>query len=319
MSRSRSCNRTTPAQRGSAATASQHRSPWASITNSSTGLLTGPLTGLPTRPATAEATATSVEVTPLPGEPTTSRSPSVGDQRSASRRCSSGRSTTPTTPTTPGSLVTEASSASRTSLGSGACQGDRCGEQPMAVAALTTAVTSGSIPPLATWNVTRSSGPRRITARPGIARDSSAGEPSPTTSSASARSCMRRATRRLVFARISSLITPLGRCVARMRCTPRLRPRWAMFTSEWRNDGNSTANAANSSTTTSRRGSTGAAQRRRASVRSMAPRSRRTRSRWVSSARRLRNARSANRSSRSVTMPTTCGSGAHTSNVAPPL
>ena len=97
---------------------------------------------------------------------------------------------------------------------------------------------SSSLPPPASgvvhravWKVSISSGPSRITARPASPRGIAAGARSPTTSIASAASCSRSARRRLVFARMSSLITPLGRCVARIRCTPRLRPRWAMPTS----------------------------------------------------------------------------------------
>ena len=51
---------------------------------------------------------------------------------------------------------------------------------------------------------------------------------SPTTSIASPVSAQRSAIRRFVLARMSSLITPLGRCVASTRWTPRLRPRCAM-------------------------------------------------------------------------------------------
>ena len=61
--------------------------------------------------------------------------------------------------------------------------------------------------------------------------------------------------RRLVLARISSLTTPAGRCVARTRWIPRLRPRWATPTSAGRKPGRSAAIAANSSMTTTSRGS----------------------------------------------------------------
>ncbi len=43
--------------------------------------------------------------------------------------------------------------------------------------------------------------------------------------------------RRFVLARISSLTTPAGRCVARTRWIPRLRPRWATPTSDGRKPG----------------------------------------------------------------------------------
>ena len=62
-----------------------------------------------------------------------------------------------------------------------------------------------------------------------------------------------------MFARMSSLTTPAGRCVASTRWMPRLRPRWAMPTSAGRNAASSAARAANSSMTTTRRGSGGPA------------------------------------------------------------
>ena len=52
----------------------------------------------------------------------------------------------------------------------------------------------------------------------------------PRTSRESASSVVRRQIRRVQLARISGETTPLGRWVARTRCTPRERPRWAMAT-----------------------------------------------------------------------------------------
>ncbi len=70
----------------------------------------------------------------------------------------------------------------------------------------------------------------------------------------SSRLCTRSATRRFVFARMSSLTTPAGRWVASTMCTPSVRPTAAIATSEVRTSGNSFASMANSSTTKSRRG-----------------------------------------------------------------
>jgi prepilin-type N-terminal cleavage/methylation domain-containing protein len=63
----------------------------------------------------------------------------------------------------------------------------------------------------------------------------------------------------------------------------------------------------------------GVPQRERRLSRSVAPCVRSSRSRAVSSARRLRSTRSARPSSRSVTTPTTCGSSTQQSKAAPPL
>ncbi len=114
----------------------------------------------------------------------------------------------------------------------------------------------------AAWNTTVSPAPRRSIARPGLPREKPAASAAPTMSTASARSCSRKAMRRLVFARISSLTTPAGRCVASTRWMPRLRPRWATPTSDVRNPGSSVASAANSSITTTSLGN-GAVSRRR--------------------------------------------------------
>ena len=67
------------------------------------------------------------------------------------------------------------------------------------------------------------------------------------TSWESASSVTRRAIRRLVFERISAVITPAGRCVASTRCTPRDLPRRAMSTSPVTKSGSSETRAANSS------------------------------------------------------------------------
>ena len=160
-------------------------------------------------------------------------------------------------------------------------------------------------------------------ARPAIARGSAAALASPITSFESAGSCTRKAMRRLVLARMSSPITPFGRCVASTRCTPRLRPRCATPSKAPMNDGCCTASVANSSITTTSRArpsSLGSVARiDRYDDRSVAPASRSSCSRRRSSASRLRKARSPRRSSRSVTTPTTWGRSTHASNVAPPL
>ena len=199
-------------------------------------------------------------------------------------------------------------------VGKGANHGDSGGRAPTIADASITAATSrsSSLPPVANgvvhravWKVSTSSGPRRMTARPASPRGIAAGARSPTTSIASEVSCRRSANRRLVLARMSSLITPLGRWVARIRCTPRLRPRWAMPTSAWRKSGCSPTKAANSSITTTRRASGTASASRLYAARSAAPTMRNNCSRRRSSACRQRRARSARRSSRSVTTPTT--------------
>ena len=75
-------------------------------------------------------------------------------------------------------------------------------------------------------------------------------------------SLTRSATRRLVFARMWSSTTPLGRCVASTRWIPRLRPRWAMSTTPSTNSGTSRFKNANSSKTMSRFGGAVAASLR---------------------------------------------------------
>ena len=99
-----------------------------------------------------------------------------------------------------------------------------------------------------------SSGPSRKYARPGRWRLISAALRSPITSVESAASCTRSAIRRLVLVRMWSLTTPAGRCVARIRCTPSVRPRWATSTSAASSSGCSRAILANSSITTTSRG-----------------------------------------------------------------
>ena len=77
----------------------------------------------------------------------------------------------------------------------------------------------------------------------------------PRTSRESASSVVRRQIRSVQLARISGETTPLGRWVASTRCTPRLRPRWAMPTSPGTKAGSSSARPANSSTTITSRAS----------------------------------------------------------------
>ena len=118
----------------------------------------------------------------------------------------------------------------------------------------------------AVWTGISSEGPRRTWARPGWLRGILAAAGESITSVESWGVCTRRQTRRLVLARMFSLTAPDGRCVASSMWTPRLRPRWAMPTSEGTKSGSSAASVANSSMTTSSRGSGAAwsAPRRRA-------------------------------------------------------
>ena len=139
------------------------------------------------------------------------------------------------------------------------------------------------------------------------------------TSLESASSCIRRAMRRLVLARMLSLTAPCGRWVASSRCTPRLRPRWATPTRASMKSGSSALSVANSSITTSSRGSGSGGPCAGSRAGRWRPTARSTRSRCFSSASRQRRARSARCSSRSVTMPTVCGSRAHSSKALPPL
>ena len=107
----------------------------------------------------------------------------------------------------------------------------------------------------AVWTGTSSEGPRRICARPGCLRGILAAAGESITSLESWGVCTRRQTRRFVLARMFSLTAPDGRCVARIMCTPRLRPRWAMPTSDGTKSGSSAARVANSSMITISRGS----------------------------------------------------------------
>ena len=106
----------------------------------------------------------------------------------------------------------------------------------------------------ADWMATTSPGPRRTYARPGAVRGMAAASGTSMTSFESFVSCIRRAMRMLVLARMLSLIAPWGRWVASSMCTPRLRPRWATPTRASMNWGSSALRVANSSMMTSRRG-----------------------------------------------------------------
>ena len=89
------------------------------------------------------------------------------------------------------------------------------------------------------WKGTSRPGPVLDTARPGRAGSKNAASWTPSTSSESSSSAIRSAMRRLVLARRLSLMTPAGRCVARMRCRPSERPRWATSTTPSTNSGTS--------------------------------------------------------------------------------
>ena len=118
------------------------------------------------------------------------------------------------------------------------------------------------------------------------------------------------------FAVTCSRTTPFGRWEASTRCTPSDRPRAATSATTAPSSGKRSIIAWNSSMTSTRRGrSTCGASSEISRTRS----ARRTASRWRSSARRLSTARSASPSSRSVTMPVTCGRPRTGSNAAPPL
>ena len=142
---------------------------------------------------------------------------------------------------------------------------------------------------------------------------------SPTTSFESATSAMRSATRRFVFARRLSLMTPAGRCVAMIRWMPSERPRCAMSTTPSTNSGTSPASAANSSMTSTSAGGVSGSCRFSSSSRSFAFLRLNRCSRWCSSARRLVRARRTRCGLRSVTRPTQCGSSTQSANADPPL
>jgi hypothetical protein len=107
------------------------------------------------------------------------------------------------------------------------------------------------------WNGVTAPAPIRATARPGVARLMVAASLTSTTSADSPSSVTRNAIRRVVFARMSALTTPLGRWVASTRCTPSERPRCAIPTRPPTKSGSSSASVANSSTTRTSRGNDG--------------------------------------------------------------
>ncbi|CPU67270.1 Uncharacterised protein [Mycobacteroides abscessus] len=113
-------------------------------------------------------------------------------------------------------------------------------------------------------------GPVFTAPRPGIDGSKCAAMGMPRMSVESSSSAMRSATRRFVLARRLSLMTPAGRCVARMRCSPRDRPRWATSTTPSTNSGTSLTRAANSSTTMSRLGGASGSPVRSRDARSLA-------------------------------------------------
>ena len=114
--------------------------------------------------------------------------------------------------------------------------------------AWTSSLTSGE-PQYAAWKATRARGPRRTQPRPFSGTGISAASALLITATDSLLSSMRSEMRRLVLARMLSLTAPDGRCVARIRWMPRLRPRWAMSTMPSTNSGTSLTSVANSSTT----------------------------------------------------------------------
>ena len=80
-------------------------------------------------------------------------------------------------------------------------------------------------PAYAVWKGRSRPAPVLETARPGRSGSKKAASETPRTSVESASSATRSANRRLVFARKLSLMTPAGRCVAKIRCRPSDRPR----------------------------------------------------------------------------------------------
>ena len=133
--------------------------------------------------------------------------------------------------------------------------------------------------------------------------------------------CTRSATRRLVFARISLFTTPAGRWVARIMCTPRVRPTAPTLTSELSTSGKSLASMANSSMTRSRRGmgSGGWVARYSVILSTPSPAAAKSRCRLSISASRLMRARFASCSSRLLMVPMVCGSRSQALKAAPPL
>ncbi len=231
-------------------------------------------------------------VRPLPAAPTSSSGPSVGRHARSSRVCSSGTSSCPTTTSPPRDGRVDSGRSS----GSGGVHTGRGGGAPLAANAAWQAATiesrsvgpehtaagpldrgRGAAPQPNGTRVTRRwsgggaarltcascatsgpSGPRRSRARPGTDLGRSAASGAPITSTESAASWRRSAMRSATLARMLSLTAPPGRCVARTRFTPRLRPRCAAATSASSTSGTSLASVANSSTTTTRRGTGGA-------------------------------------------------------------
>ena len=173
-------------------------------------------------------------------------------------------------------------------------------------------------PTYALWNSTSSRCSWRI-ARPGRSRGMWAASRRPMTSWLSASSFTRRATRTPTLARIRSLMTPAGRCVASTSRRPSDRPRAAMSTIPSTNAGISLASVANSSTTMSRSPGAASGERWRSSVRSRASPAARSSSRRRISASRACMTRRVRCWSRSVTTPTQCGRCIASLKAAPPL
>ncbi len=182
---------------------------------------------------------------------------------------------------------------------------------------------SRTAPTKAVWNGSTERCPIRARARPGVSLEMDTASLTSRTSWLSRASVTRSEIRRLVLARMSAVTTPAGRWVASSRCRPSERPRWAMPTSPGTNSGTSRARVANSSMMSSSLGSGAIAGSRRRiarySVWSLAPASARRRSRRVSSAVSEVRARSTRWLSRSVTMPSTCGSRSQPAKALPPL
>jgi hypothetical protein len=129
-------------------------------------------------------------------------------------------------------------------------------------AALTVTVTRSRVtvpgrrPPMrADWTPTGPEAPDLTKHRPGTDLEIHAASGTSITSCDSLGSVTRSAIRRLVLARMSADTTPAGRWVARIRCTPRERPRWAMPTSPVTKSGSSATSEANSSMISTSRGS----------------------------------------------------------------
>ena len=158
---------------------------------------------------------------------------------------------------------------------------------------------------------------RRSTARPGRSAGIAAASAVPTTSSESDVSVTRRHSLTPTLARTWASSAPAGRWVASTRWIPSERPCEASRTSAGRTSGRSSRSARSSSTTTSRRGGAGPAARR--DSRSPTPAAASRLSRRRSSARTPAKALAAACGSRSVTVPTTCGSRWHAPRPAPPL